>query len=197
MVTAMKRFHVCILVLVTCFASLARADDEGKAAAAKAYGEFLSQLTKPENLIEFVEKTDRMIDEAEPSDKDKGNVGQTSSAADTRIGLHLEFAVIRTPEAILYYASLSRKNEEPLRYADAATLLAFVCDRAGLTHPVDIKEGEKPIFHAQWLLKPTEWKAMRKKMLEVRAYNRSQKDIGKAMRTAVNDEVSARMATKR
>lgn len=191
---AMNSSLACIMILVTLGGVLVRAEDPAKTGVEQEYSRFIAKLTKPESLIDFAEKADRLIDAGEKGQEGPG-VGKNAVNTDTISGLHLEFAVIRTPEVILYYASLSR-NGEFLRYSDAATMLAFFCDRIGLPHPVDVKEGEKPVFHAQWLLKPSEWKVMRKKMLEIRSQARAEKDIGKALRAAVDAEVASRIASK-
>ena len=164
------------------------------ATPAEAYQEFLVDMVSPQNLADLVEKIDKVIDEADNADG-SSNQANNSGNADTRNGFHLEFSVIRAPEAILYYAGVSRKDYETLKYRDATMVLALLCNRVGLTHPIQISEGEKPIFHAQWLINPKEWKAMRKKMLEVRAANRAEKNLYTAMRNAVTEEVNARVST--
>lgn len=150
-------------------------------------------MVSPENLTDLVAKMDSVIDEADNADGSSPQA-QNASHAETRNGFLLEFSVIRAPEAILYYAGISRKNTELLKYKDATMLMALFCDRIGLTHPIHITEGEKPVFHAQWLIKPTDWKVMRKKMLEMRAASRAEKNLYTVMRSAVTQEVNARVA---
>ena len=50
--------------------------------------------------------------------------------------------------------------------------------------------------HLKSFLASDSYQAMKKKMLEVRAHKRAEKDIGKAIAAAVNEEVSARMESK-
>lgn len=180
-------------------ATLSPAEETQPAAPALSpadeYRQFLAEITKPAALLEFAEKADEVIDGGEKADAAGVGTGNVVRA-DTKTGLHLECSIIRSPQVILYYASLSRRGEM-LKYTDAATLFALFCNRAGLTHPIQIKEGEKPIFYAQWLIKPSDWKELRKKMLEVRAANRAETDIVKALKTAVGQEVAARAATKK
>jgi|GEM_PF-5082777 len=162
------------------------------ATPAEAYQAFLEQMVSPQNMTDLVAKMDAVIDEADNANG-QGNPGQSVARADTRNGIHLEFSVVHAPEAILYYAGLWRKDYEPFKFQEATLVLALFCNRVGLTHPIHITEGEKPVFHAQWLIKPTEWKAMRKKMLEVRAANRAEKNLYTAMHQAVTEEVDARV----
>ena len=65
----------------------------------------------------------------------------------------------------------------------------------GLPHPINVTEGDKPIFYAQWLIKPSTWKKMRKMMIKVRAENRAEKDPLRAFTAAVNRELEARAET--
>lgn len=160
---------------------------------AEAYKTFVEQMVTAENLTDLVTKMDTMIDEIDPADGSSG-VAQSATRADTANGLHLEFSIIRAPEAIMYHAGLSRKNEEMLKYREATIVFALLCDRVGLTHPIHITEGEKPVFHARWLIKPTEWKVMRKKMLEVRTASRAEKNLFTVTSAAVTQEVNARAA---
>jgi hypothetical protein len=53
------------------------------------------------------------------------------------------------------------------------------------------------VFYVQWLIKPKEWKAVRKMMLKVRASNRAEKDVSKAFMLAIDREMSARETTLR
>lgn len=190
----MKWLGLCILISATIMVTASPGQNLTPPKEAQEYGEFLTKLGTPENLLDFAEKADRLIDAGEKAEEQAG-AGENVVTAETKLGLLMEFAVIRTPQAVLYYASLSRKGQM-FRYSDAATMIAFFCDRAGLPHPVNIKEGEKPVFHAQWLINPKEWKAMKKKMLEVRAQKRAIKNMGEAVSQAVNEEVSARFGTK-
>ena len=110
---------------------------------------------------------------------------------DTKLGLHLAFCIISNKQVVIYYLIISRNGEE-LGFADAAKLAAFFGDRAGLPHPVAITEGEKPVFYAQWLIKRSDWDAMHKMMVKVRAENRSEKDPRKAFVTAIIREINSR-----
>lgn len=175
-------------------ATAAPAETPGpKLTPAEAYKIFVEQMVTAENLTDLAAKMDTMIDEVDPADGSSG-VAQSASHAETVNGLNLEFTVIRAPEAIMYHAGVSRKNHELLKYRDATIVFALMCDRIGLTHPIQITEGEKPVFHARWLIKPSEWKVLRKKMLEVRAKNRAEKNLFNAVTAAVTKEVNARAA---
>lgn len=195
----------CIGLSITFVAATAWAAEPATPAAAspapaaqtpaEAYRAFVESIYTRPNLTDFAQKSDALIDAGEKA-SEEGRPGRNVVSSDTNAGFHLEFAIIKSPEAILYYASISR-NGEPLRYAEAATVMSLFCDRIGLPHPVDLREGEKPIFHAQWLINPKEWKALRKKMLEVRAANRAIADIGQALELAVGREMDARAAAKR
>lgn len=163
-------------------------------APGESYADVVSKIYTPENISDFMAKADALIDRGEAVEAEMG-VGRNVVRADTKGGLHLEFALIRAPEAIMYYAAISR-NGDLLKYPEATTMLALLGERAGLTHPIAITEGEKPVFYAQWLIKPTEWKALRKKMLEVRTTNRAIVDPVKALKLAIGREVDARAAAK-
>lgn len=184
----MKRF-LSALVLLTAPTLLVAAETSTPPPAApspaQAYQAFVAQMSTPENLADSIARMDEMIDQ-----------GESSSAwvrADTRSGLHFDFCYTPSDMAVLYYIVISRKGgEAPLEYADAAKMAALFCDRAGLPHPVELTEGEKPAFAGRWLIKPSEWKAMKKKMLQVRAENRSEKNPTKAFEAALVRELKAR-----
>jgi len=63
---------------------------------------------------------------------------------------------------------------------------------SALPHAAIQGNANKPIFYAQWLIKPSTWKALRKMMVKVRAENRSVKDPLKAFTLAVEREMAAR-----
>ena len=161
--------------------------------AAKAYQTFLTQLIAPENVADCIAKMDALIDEQE-----RNSAGNTQPApaisADTKIGLHMEYTVIRTPEASMYYFIFSR-NGLDLTYADATRMIALFGDRVGLPHPIAIREGEKPVFYAQWLIKPSEWKAMSKMIQKTRVQNRAEKDPQRALSNAILRELNARQSS--
>jgi hypothetical protein len=115
----------------------------------------------------------------------------------TKQGLHFEFsATLIKKEAIIYYLTISRGGLE-LKYNDVAKFAALFADRAGLPHPVNLSEGDKFTFYAQWLIKPSTWKSMRKMMVKVRTENRAEKDPGKAFVIAIERELESRSAAAR
>jgi hypothetical protein len=161
--------------------------------ASDDYKRFVEQLVKPENLADCISKMDGLIDEVEHlSALDQGATHGIN--AETNIGLHLAFCVFTNKEEVLYYLIISRDGQE-LSPAAAVNLAALFCDRAGLPHPVTITEGEKPIFYIQWHIRHSDWHAMKKKMLEVRAVNRAEKDPQKAFVAAIISENNARQAS--
>lgn len=159
-----------------------------------AYPDFLKQLITREAMAEFAAAADAAVDAAEKPDSRDVLPGPQSG--ETRLGLRVEVGSVVAKEATLYYVSVSRKGEE-LRFSDGAKLVAFVADRAGLPHPVNVTEGEKPVFYAQWLFKPSDWKSDRKIMLDLRAQNRAEKDALKAFALAVSREIEARRTAPR
>jgi len=158
--------------------------------AIKAYQAFIDQLITPENVADCIAKMDALIDEQERS-----SAGNTQPApavgADTKIGLHMEYTVLRTAEASMFYFVFSR-NGKDLKYDDATRMIALFCDRVGLPHPITVREGEKPVFTAQWLIKPSEWKAMSKMIQKTRVQNRAEKDPQQALSNAIRRELNAR-----
>lgn len=149
----------------------------------------MAKVFNPEALTDFVKVSDALIDQVDPAE---GN-GQALNA-ETKSGLSLQFSTIKNELATMYYFSVSRKGEE-LHYSEAVKLAALFGDRVGLTHPIIVKEGEKPIFYCEWLIKPKEWKKYRKSMLEQRAKNRQITDVVAAFNLAVQRELSARSAS--
>ena len=95
----------------------------------------------------------------------------------------------------MYYFVFSR-NGQDLRYDDATRMIALFCDRVGLPHPVTVREGEKPVFTAQWLIKPSEWKAMSKMIQKTRVQNRAEKDPQQALKSAIMRELAARQTAR-
>jgi hypothetical protein len=150
------------------------------------YAEFLNRLTTPSHLVELVKAMDHAVDQAE---EDGFGLGETS------LGVQVELRQVHANEVIMYQAVVSRGGAE-LKYNDATKIMAFLCDRIGLTHPIDVREGEKPVFYGQWLIREKEWKALRKKMLEVRAANRAEPDLRKAFGLAIQREMAARQAAQ-
>jgi hypothetical protein len=151
----------------------------------------LDSLLTRENLADCIAALDRLIDEGEHGTiDDKPHPGMVETA--TKMGLNFEFsATIIQKEAIIYYLTISRGGLE-LKYSDAAKFAALFADRAALPHPIDLKEGDKAIFYAQWLIKPSEWKSMKKLMLKYRAINRAEKDPFKAFSIGIEREMDAR-----
>jgi predicted transcriptional regulator len=110
----------------------------------------------------------------------------------TKQGLRFDFSVtLIEKEAIIYYLTISRSDLE-FKYSEAAKFAALFADRAGLPHPVNLSEGDKSIFYAQWLIKPSTWKSMHKMITKVRAANRAEKDPSKAFAIAIDREMEAR-----
>jgi hypothetical protein len=185
-----------LFVLALLFASACAADPQAAQpqapAAGNAYQQFIDQMLTPENLTDCISKMDGIVDGEE-------HLAATSQGspqgldADTRIGLHFSFRIAISNEAVIYYLVVSRNGQE-LTFADGAKLVALFCDRAGLPHPVAISEGEKPVFYARWLIKHSDWKAMKKMMAKVRTENRSEKNLQRAFIIAINREIAAREA---
>ena len=151
----------------------------------------MESLLAPEALADCIDKMDRLIDEGEHGVvDDQPHPGMIDTV--TKQGLHFEFSATNIKdEAIIYYLTVSRGGKE-LKYSEATEFVALFADRAGLTHPINVSEGDKPIFYAQWLIKPSTWKAMHKMMVKVRAENRAVKDPIKAFSYAVEREMEAR-----
>jgi hypothetical protein len=162
-------------------------------AAGTPYQQFIAQLVTPENLTDCIARMDAVIDEEEHLAAISQGAPQGLDA-ETKIGLHFSFRIVIGNDAVIYYLVVSRNGRE-LVFTDAAKLAALFCDRAGLPHPVAITEGEKPVFYAEWLIKHSDWKAMKKMMAKVRAQNRSEKDPQQAFVIAINREIAAREAT--
>jgi len=197
MVNAFRRLPVkrCLwLVLVFSF-GVAGAEPPPATEAAKVYQAFIAQLITAENVADCVAKMDALIDEQE-----RASVGNTQPAqpviADTKLGLHMEYTVIQSTEACMYYFIFSRKGQEELTFADATRMIALFGDRVGLPHPIIIREGEKPVFYAQWLIKPSEWKAMSKMIQKTRVQNRAEKDPQRALSNAILRELNARQSSR-
>ena len=162
--------------------------------AAEDYDKAVEGLLTREALADCIEKLDLLIDEGEHGVvDDQPHPGMIDIA--TKQGLHFEFSATNIQkEAIIYYLTISRDGKE-LKYSEATEFAALFADRAGLTHPINVSEGDKSIFYAQWLIKPNTWKAMRKMMVKVRAENRAVKDPFKAFELAITHETNARTAT--
>lgn len=154
------------------------------------YQEFIAAAIRPENVADCVQVMDRVIDQAE-AEEVKG--APVIAKGETSLGLQFEFRRLESKEAVAHRLVFSRGGD-PMPFADAVKFIALFADRAGLLHPVDVREGERPIFYAQWLIKATEWKTIRPKMMALRAANRAEKDLAKAFTIAVTREVDAREA---
>lgn len=161
-------------------------------ATAGTYQQFIDQMVTPENLTDCISSMDGLIDEQEHLSESSQGVPPALDT-ETKIGLHLSLKIISDKQIVVYYLVISRDGRE-LVFTDAAKLAALFCDRAGLPHPVAVTEGEKPVFYAEWLIKHSDWKAMKKMMTKVRAENRSEKDPQKAFVIAINREIAAREA---
>jgi hypothetical protein len=188
----------CLFVLALLFASLCTADrgfaqaQAPTPATGSTYQQFFEQMVTPENLTDCISKMDALIDEEERLAVVSQGVPQTLET-ETKLGLHFSFRIIISNDGVVYYLVVSRNGQE-LSFDDGAKLTALFCDRAGLPHPVAITEGEKPVFYAEWLIKHSDWKAMKKMMAKVRAENRSEKNPQKAFVIAINREIAAREA---
>jgi hypothetical protein len=184
------------LLLIVALLGSVRADEkpaappESTPPPASDYAEFVKQLGVREVAADLAARLDELIDTTEKRQEDSPN-GSACAASDTKNGIHLEFCMAVTSEATLYYFVVSRQGEE-LHLSDATKIGSFFCDRAGLPHPTALAEGEKPVFGARWLIKPSEWKSMRKMMLKVRAENRAEPNPLKAFTVAIIRELDAR-----
>lgn len=157
------------------------------------YDDFIKQCVKKENVAECIALMDRLVAAGEHGLTDQ-EPDQGMVEANTSFGLRIEFSATDAKEAIIYYLRISRGGK-PLRYADAINFVALFTDRAGLPHPIEVVEGDRSTFFAQWLIKPSSWKAMLKMMTKVRTENRSITDPEKAFLVAINREKEARSAT--
>ena len=185
-----------LFVLALFFSSACAADPEAAPtqapAAGATYQQFIDQLVTPENLTDCISRMDGLIDAAEHL-SEVSESGSQGLDAETKVGLHLSFRIVRNDAAVVYYLVASRNGQE-LSFNDAAKIIALFCDRAGLPHPVAITEGEKPVFYAEWPIQHSDWKSMKKMMVKVRAENRSIKDPQKAFAIAIIRETNAREA---
>ena len=190
----LKLLLLALLIASPCAAAGPQAaQTQAPSPAADDYSAFVAQMVSPENLAECIGQMDKLIDAGDGSaETPKGG----PVAVDTKNGFHLEFSVMGSKQFVMYYLVFSREGRE-LKFSDAAKMIALFGDRAGLPHPIIITEGEKPVFYAQWLIKPSEWKEMRRMILKVRTENRAEKDPQKAFATAVIRELKARQAAQR
>ena len=188
----MKTFLLLFsLLAASALAAAPQTTTEGPQAVKEDYGKFIeSQMTR-EALAECIKFMDQMIDAGEHGVvDDQPDPGMLEFS--TKQGLHFEFSATNVKkEAIIYYLTISRGGKE-LKYSEATQFAALFADRAGLTHPINVSEGDKPVFYAQWLIKPSTWKSMRKMMIKVRAYNRAEKDPFKVFSLAIANEMDAR-----
>ncbi len=189
----MKTFSILFFILAAAAAVVAapQTTTEGPQPIKEDYNKFIENQMAPAAIDECIKLMDRLIDEGEHGVvDDQPKPGMLEIA--TKQGLHIEFSVTNIQkEAIIYYMTVSRNGKE-LKYSEATSFAALLADRAGLTHPITITEGDKPIFYAQWLIKPSDWKKMRKMMVKVRAANRSEKDPLRAFNSAIANEMDAR-----
>jgi hypothetical protein len=153
------------------------------------YSQFVEQLGTPDNLTDCISTMDGLIDEGERL----AAPGPGGVSGDTKLGLHMGFYVMAGDQAVVYYLAISRHGLD-FGLSEATELAALFGDRAGLPHPIIVTEGEKPIYYAQWYIKHSDWKSLKKKMLKARALNRSEKDPQKAWVIAVARELNARNA---
>ncbi|HTQ32223.1 MAG TPA: hypothetical protein VMI53_13510 [Opitutaceae bacterium] len=186
-------FTLLIILVGMAATTTAQVQSPAPPPAADDYAAFAAQMTSAANLDDCIARMDQLIDAGEQPPASR--TGLNMVAADTKNGFHMEFCVVSTKSAIIYYLVFSRKGLD-LTFSDATKMIALFCDRAGLPHPIIITEGEKPVFYAQWLIKPSDWKDLRKMMLKVRAENRAEKDPQKAFVTAVVRELNARQAAQ-
>lgn len=189
----MKAFALVLVFAATSMLA-AESSSQPAAPAPDPYAQFLARLFTRESIGELASVADAVIDAIDRPDAPAHLPGPRS--ADTKTGVHLEFGCVPAQEATLYYISLSR-NGDPLRYSDAVRLMAFFTDRAGLPHPITVKEGERPVFFAEWVFKPSDWKKERKLMLKLREQNRAEKDPLRAFAIAVSRELEARQTAPR
>lgn len=189
----LMKIFLSLLFFLTAFALIAAPQSTtiGPQPIKEDYGQFVESLTTRDALADCIKLMDQLIDEGEHGVvDDKPKPGMLEIA--TKQGLHIEFSVTNIQkEAIIYYMTISRGGKD-LKYSEATSFAALLADRAGLTHPINITEGDKPIFYAQWLIKPSTWKSMRKMMLKVRAQNRSEKDPLRAFGNAIGNEMNGR-----
>jgi hypothetical protein len=152
------------------------------------YAAFIRALISRAHVTDLVAVMDRLIEEAEAQQE---NNLPMRAVGTSRLGIALELRVVESEQAILYQLTLSRGGRA-LRYDDAVKIAALFVERCGLTHPLSLKEGERPVFYSQWLFKPDDWKAVREVMLESRRQNRAQRDLLKVFATAITRELNAR-----
>ena len=180
--------------LVLCSTVLLAADAPTPTEPADDYNAFIKQCMKRECIAECIALMDRLITAGEhglvDKEPDQGMVEGTTS-----FGLHIEFSAGDLKEAVIYYLRVSRGGK-PLQYSDAVSFVALFTDRAGLPHPVEVVEGDRSLFYAQWLIKPSSWKSMHKMINKVRAENRSITDPERALVVAVGREREARAAVQ-
>ncbi|MFT3784458.1 MAG: hypothetical protein QM790_20800 [Nibricoccus sp.] len=184
---------IFITVVLGLFAFSAVAQPPAPSSAAPKvdeYLQFLNDASTRENVIDCIEVMDQLIDNGEHGLVDKQPDPGTVEAA-TKLGISLEFSTTQSKKMIMYYLKLSRGGKE-LKYSDATKFIALFTDRAGLQHPVNVNEGDKSTFYARWLIKPSEWKAMRKLMIQIRTANRAERDPFQAFSLAVERELAAR-----
>lgn len=182
---------LCAAVLTTGAPDAAPAAVTTQNAPVADYRSFVARLFSKPALAEFLTKADALIDAADPVEGD-GRAAQMETSA----GIMVDFSLIQSELATMYSLTLSRQGQE-FHYSDAVKLAALFGDRAGLSHPIVVTEGEKPVYYCQWLIKPTDWKKYRKLMLEARADSRKVKDPFAALETAVNRELDARAAPRK
>jgi len=165
------------------------------AEAQENYSQAMAALLTREALADCIATLDKLITDGEHGVMDdQPDPGMVE--ANTKLGLHFEFsASVIKKEATIYYLTLSRSGRD-FTYSDAMKFAALFADRAALPHPISMTEGDKQIFYAQWLIKPSQWKSTRKKMLKYRVVNRAETDPLRALGLAINRELDARSAVQ-
>lgn len=156
------------------------------------YQEYLALLLRPENVSDCVRVIDDVVDRADGPDSKSSALG---GRGETSLGLVWEFRRVESNDVIAYQLTFSRGGL-PMQFSDAVKFISLFADRAGLLHPIDVREGERPIFYAQWLFRAKDWKELRPKMLALRQANRAEKDLVKAFALAVTRELDARQSTR-
>jgi hypothetical protein len=186
----MKTFLTVFLLLGICAYAAEPQKPVAPAETKDDYALFIATAITPENVVDCISAMDQVIDEGEQGLINKeAHPGMLEAA--TKLGLHIEFSASELKEAIIFYLKISRPGKE-LKFNDAAKFAALFSDRAGLPHPISLSEGDKSVFFAQWLFRPSDWKKNRKLMVQVRAANRGEKDPIKAFALAINRELDAR-----
>lgn len=159
------------------------------------YQTFSQQMVTVDNLADCISKMDELVDISERPVM-SGDDAPRWIGADTKNGFHLAYCVAKADEAVIYDFAISRNGQE-FGFSDAAKIIALFGDRVGLPHPIIMTAGENSSIHGRWLIKPKEWKSLKKKMMKVRAENRAEKNPVRSFEIAVLRELDAREAAQR